>query len=141
MNKPKTEKGGSVMKLAAFCPDKDCDGNCNYQSHSTPLNPRDQAVLESWSEFHKELYLPGSAICTNTIAEWWLQKLQEERTAAYKEGLTENIEALERISAKYKTLFACIRQDVVNDLEAEAVPAHQCSNIMVIPKSALEKYK
>lgn len=39
--------------------------------------------------------------------------VQHQIEESYKEGLTENIEALERTSEKYKTLFWCIRQDVI----------------------------
>jgi len=40
---------------------------------------------EEWRKFHQELYLPGSAINTNTIFDWWEKKIKEARKETLEE--------------------------------------------------------
>jgi hypothetical protein len=43
--------------------------------------------------------------------------IQKTREDAYREGLKENINNLEKTSEKYKTLFWCIREDAVREFK------------------------
>ncbi len=75
-----------------WCKNKDC--SC-HQSESI-----------EWEEIARD-----TAEHIGIISQGCLETLCEEvAEKAYKEGLSENIEELERTSEKYKTLFSCIRE-------------------------------
>jgi hypothetical protein len=42
------------------------------------IEPTDweKELKDEWYEYHQELYLPGSAICTATIFKWWTDKVK-----------------------------------------------------------------
>ncbi len=75
-----------------WCKNKDC--SCH------------QSEIIEWEEIARD-----TAEHIGIISQGCLETLCEEvAEKAYKEGLSENIEELERTSEKYKTLFSCIRE-------------------------------
>ncbi|MFA5990473.1 MAG: hypothetical protein WC803_12830 [Sphingomonas sp.] len=88
---------------------------------------------------------------------WWVrldmvrELIKKTREDAYKEGLKENIENLEKTSDKYKTLFWCIREDAVREaleqVEEEitllfsAIPYKNSPNALKHTLSIIQKHK
>lgn len=90
-----------------------CDGECNHDACCGKIEencatncPCHQSESIEWEEIARD-----TAEHIGIISQGCLETLCEEvAEKAYKEGLSENIEELERTSEKYKTLFSCIRE-------------------------------